>query len=183
LLKSLDTLNERMTLMTLLKKMSGLGIALAAAALLFSSLATTVTAQTPPFVAYGTGATSGDAIVVLVGGASAGTATADADGNWGPVNVDGASGDAITFTVNGTDAEQSATWSSGGTPSDVAAGFVLTVAGSASSAAPAAPAAPAPSDTGNAGLVATGSSSALMLLMVAFAASMVAGARFATRIR
>ncbi len=169
--------------MTLLKKMSGLGIALAAAALLFSSLATTVTAQTPPFVAYGTGATSGDAIVVLVGGASAGTATADADGNWGPVNVDGASGDAITFTVNGTDAEQSATWSSGGTPSDVAAGFVLTVAGSASSAAPAAPAAPAPSDTGNAGLVATGSSSALMLLMVAFAASMVAGARFATRIR
>ena len=169
--------------MTLLKKMSGLGIALAAAALLFSSLATTVTAQTPPFVAYGTGATSGDAIVVLVGGASAGTATADADGNWGPVNVDGASGDAITFSVNGTDAEQSATWSSGGTPSDVAAGFVLTVAGSASSAAPAAPAAPAPSDTGNAGLVATGSSSALMLLMVAFAASMVAGARFATRIR
>ena len=169
--------------MTLLKKMSGLGIALAAAALLFSSLATTVTAQTPPFVAYGTGATSGDAIVVLVGGASAGTATADADGNWGPVNVDGASGDAITFTVNGTDAEQSATWSSGGTPSDVAAGFVLSVAGSASSAAPAAPAAPAPSDTGNAGLVATGSSSALMLLMVAFAASMVAGARFATRIR
>ncbi len=169
--------------MTLLKKMSGLGIALAAAALLFSSLATTVTAQTPPFVAYGTGATSGDAIVVLVGGASAGTATADADGNWGPVNVDGASGDAITFTVNGTDAEQSATWSSGGTPSDVAAGFVLTVAGSASSAAPAAPAAPAPSDTGNAGLVATGSSSALMLLMVAFAASTVAGARFATRIR
>ena len=169
--------------MPLLKKMSGLGIALAAAALLFSSLATTVTAQTPPFVAYGTGATSGDAIVVLVGGASAGTATADADGNWGPVNVDGASGDAITFTVNGTDAEQSATWSSGGTPSDVAAGFVLTVAGSASSAAPAAPAAPAPSDTGNAGLVATGSSSALMLLTGAFAASMVAGARFATRIR
>jgi len=168
--------------MTLLKKMSGLGIALAAAALLFSSLATTVTAQTPPFVAYGTGATSGDAIDVLVGGASAGTATADADGNWGPVNVDGASGDAITFTVNGADAEQSATWSSGGTPSDVAAGFVLTVAGSAS-AAPAAPAAPAPSDTGNAGLVATGSSSALMLLMVAFAASTVAGARFATRIR
>ena len=95
--------------MTLLKKMSGLGIALAAAALLFSSLATTVTAQTPPFVAYGTGAASGDAIDVLVGGASAGTATADADGNWGPVNVDGASGDAITFTVNGTDAEQSAT--------------------------------------------------------------------------
>ena len=169
--------------MTLLKKMSGLGIALAAAALLFSSLATTVTAQTPPFVAYGTGATSGDAIVVLVGGASAGTATADADGNWGPVNVDGASGDAITFTVNGTDAKESATWSSGGTPSDVAAGFVLTVAGSASSAAPAAPAAPAPSDTGNAGLVATGSSSALMLLIVAFAASTVAGARFATRIR
>ena len=168
--------------MTLLKKMSGLGIALAAAALLFSSLATTVTAQTPPFVAYGTGAASGDAIDVLVGGASAGTATADADGNWGPVNVDGASGDAITFTVNGADAEQSATWSSGGTPSDVAAGFVLTVAGSAS-AAPAAPAAPAPSDTGNAGLVATGSSSALMLLMVAFAASTVAGARFATRIR
>ena len=169
--------------MTLLKKMSGLGIALAAAALLFSSLATTVTAQTPPFVAYGTGATSGDAIDVLVGGASAGTATADADGNWGPVNVDGASGDAITFTVNGTDAEQSATWSSGGTPSDVAAGFVLTVAAAASEAAPAAPAAPAPSDTGNAGLVATGSSSALMLLIVAFAASTVAGARFATRIR
>ena len=169
--------------MTLLKKMSGLGIALAAAALLFSSFATTVTAQTPPFVAYGTGATSGDAIVVLVGGASAGTATADADGNWGPVNVDGASGDAITFTVNGATAGESATWSSGGTPSDVAAGFVLTVAGSASSAAPAAPAAPAPSDTGNAGLVATGSSSALMLLMVAFAASTVAGARFATRIR
>ena len=171
--------------MTLLKKMSGLGIALAAAALLFSSLATTVTAQTPPFVAYGTGATSGDAIVVLVGGASAGTATADADGNWGPVNVDGASGDAITFTVNGTDAEQSATWSSGGTPSDVAAGFVLSVAAAPAPVeeAPAAPAAPAPSDTGNAGLVATGSSSALMLLMVAFAASMVAGARFATRIR
>ena len=167
--------------MTLLKKMSGLGIALAAAALLFSSFATTVTAHTPPFVAYGTGATSGDAIVVLVGGASAGTATADADGNWGPVNVDGASGDAITFTVNGATAGESATWSSGGTPSDVAAGFVLTVAGSAS--APAAPAAPAPSDTGNAGLVATGSSSALMLLMVAFAASMVVGARFATRIR
>jgi hypothetical protein len=171
--------------MTLLKKMSGLGIALAAAALLFSSLATTVTAQTPPFVAYGTGATSGDAIVVLVGGTSAGTATADDSGNWGPVNVDGASGDAITFTVNGSDAEQSGSWSSGGTPSDVAAGYVLTVAAAPVVEAPVveAPAAPAPSDTGNAGLVATGSSNALMLLVVAFAASIVGGARFATRTR
>jgi len=171
--------------MTLLKKMSGLGIALAAAALLFSSLATTVTAQTPPFVAYGTGATSGDAIVVLVGGTSAGTATVDASGNWGPVNVDGGSGDAITFTVNGTDAEQSATLSSGGTPSDVAAGYVLTVAAAPVVEAPVVetPAAPAPSDTGNAGLVATGGNNAWMLLVVAFAASIVGGARFATRTR
>jgi len=170
--------------MTLLKKMSGLGIALAAAALLFSSLATTVTAQTPPFVAYGTGATSGDAIVVLVGGTSAGTATVDASGNWGPVNVDGGSGDAITFTVNGTDAEQSATWSSGGTPSDVAAGYVLTVtAVEAPAVEVTAVEAPAPSDTGNAGLVATGGNNALMLLVVAFAASIVGGARFATRTR
>ena len=185
--------------MTLLRKTLALSAAFAVAVSLFGALATTVNAQTnPPFTAYGTGATSGDEIGIMSGTTSCATATADASGNWGPVQVGEtrgscsyAAGDTISFTLNGSTAEQTETWASGGAPAAVATGTVLSVAAAAAAEEPAAEepaaeeAAPAAADTGNAGLVLSGSgtNSIAVITLAAFAVMMIAGGRVATRTR
>tara|TARA_Y100000590_G_scaffold244687_1_gene274978 strand:- start:36 stop:590 length:555 start_codon:yes stop_codon:yes gene_type:complete len=184
--------------MTLFRKTLALSAAFAVAVSLFGALATTVNAQTnPPFTAYGTGATSGDEIGIMSGTTSCATATADASGNWGPVQVGEtlgscsfAAGDTISFTLNGSTAEQTETWASGGAPAAVATGTVLSVAAAAAeepaAEEPAAEeAAPAAADTGNAGLVLSGSgtNSIAVITLAAFAVMMIAGGRVATRTR
>jgi hypothetical protein len=183
--------------MTFLRKTLALSAVLAVAVALFGSFATTALAAGPPHTAYGTGATEGDAIAILAGTTSCATATADADGNWGPVALGAtvgdcvfAAGDTISFSLNGTVAEQTETWAEGGAPADVATGTVLTVA------AVVVPevvvpevvvpevTAPAPGATGNAGLAqSTGTSSIATLLLSAFAVVVVAGGRVASRMR
>jgi hypothetical protein len=182
--------------MTFLRKTLALSAVLAVAVALFGSFATTALAAGPPHTAYGTGATEGDAIAILAGTTSCATATADADGNWGPVALGAtvgdcvfAAGDTISFSLNGTVAEQTETWAEGGAPADVATGTVLTVA--AVVVPEVVPevvvpevTAPAPGATGNAGLAqSTGTSSIATLLLSAFAVVVVAGGRVASRMR
>jgi hypothetical protein len=172
--------------MTFLRKTLALSAVLAVAVALFGSLATTASAQSPPFSAYGTGAADGDAIAILAGSTECATATADASGQWGPVQLDAAvgdcvfaAGDTISFSLNGTVAEQTETWAVGGAPANAATGTVLTVAAVADPVA-----APAPADTGNAGLAqSTSTSSIATLLLAAFAVVVVAGGRVASRMR
>lgn len=165
--------------MAFMKKMMGIGTAFAAAAVLFASFAASASAQTPPFVAYGTGQTAGAVVGAWIGDVACGEATVDADGNW-VLNVEAAGdcapveGDTISFTVDGVAQNETATYSAGGAPEDVAAGITLTAAAGGE--------APAPAPTGNGGFAGTtGTSMALVLALGAFAAAMVAGARTATR--
>ncbi len=170
--------------MALIRKMAALGTAMAVAAVLFGAFAASANAQTPPFTAYGTGLTAGDVVTATIGGDACGEATVDADGNWliyveaggdcAPV-----AGDEINFAINGEAANETATYSAGGAPADVANGISLTLAdGGDGGETPA----PGPSDTGNAGLLgSTGTSMALVLALGVFAAAMVAGGRTATR--
>ena len=165
-----------------LKKFAGLGTALAVAALLWGSVAASVSAQTPPYSAYGTGATAGDEIAAWIDGVVCGETTVDAAGEWvifveAGGDCGAADGDTIMFSVNGEVAEETATWSAGGVPDDVAAGIMLTIA-DAGTTDPA----PDPADTGNAGLMGSaGTSMALVLALGVFAAALVAGGRTAVR--
>jgi hypothetical protein len=182
--------------MTFLRKTLALSAVLAVAVALFGSFATTALAAGPPHTAYGTGATEGDAIAILAGTTSCATATADADGNWGPVALGAtvgdcvfAAGDTISFSLNGTVAEQTEIWNEGGAPANATTGTVLTVA--AVVVPEVVPevvvpevTAPAPGATGNAGLAqSTGTSSIATLLLSAFAVVVVAGGRVASRMR
>lgn len=168
--------------MSLIRKTAGLGAAVAIAAIMLGTLAASVSAQVPPFRAYGTGLTPGAVVSAHVGGDLCGEAVVDADGNW-VMNVPdtGATcapvaGDEISFQIDGAATNETATWMAGGAPADVATGISLTLAEAA------APEAPAPSPTGNAGLLgSTGTSMALVLALGVFAAAMVAGGRTATR--
>lgn len=170
--------------MTLLRRTLVLGAAFAVAISLFGAISTTAHAQTnPPFTAYGTGATADDEIGVWAGSTLCTTTTADASGNWGPVQVGEslgdctfADGDTVSFSLNGIVADQTETWAAGGAPTDVATGTVLTVTGGGT---------PVPGPVGNAGLFAgdAGTSSIAALLLAAFAVVMVAGGRAATRTR
>jgi hypothetical protein len=126
--------------MTFLRKTLALSAVLAVAVALFGSFATTASAESPPFSAYGTGATDGDTIAVLAGTTECATATATATGTWGPIQLGAAvgdcvfaAGDTISFCLNGTVADQSELWAAGGAPSDVSTGTVLTVTNSESS--------------------------------------------------
>ena len=175
--------------MTFLRKTLALSAVLAVAVALFGSFATTASAQSPPFSAYGTGATDGDTIAVLAGTTECATATATATGTWGPIQLGEAvgdcvfaAGDTISFCLNGTVADQSELWAAGGAPAAVATGTVLTVAAVVVVEEPVA--APVPADTGNAGLAqSTGTSSIATLLLAAFAVVVVAGGRVASRMR
>ncbi len=175
--------------MTFLRKTLALSAVLAVAVALFGSFATTASAQSPPFSAYGTGATDGDTIAVLAGTTECATATATATGTWGPIQLGEAvgdcvfaAGDTISFSLNGSVAEQTEIWAAGGAPAAVATGTVLTVAAVVVVEEPVA--APVPADTGNAGLAqSTGTSSIATLLLAAFAVVVVAGGRVASRMR
>lgn len=95
-----------------------------------------VSAQSPPFTAYGTGLSEGDDVGIWSGNGLCTAATAAADGTWlvqVPQTVGDcrfAEGDTMWFTLNGSVADQTETWSAGGAPADVTEGTVLTDAGS-----------------------------------------------------
>jgi len=169
--------------MTLLRKTLALSAAFAVAVSLFGAFATSASAQSVPFTAYGTGATEGDSIGIWAGTTQCGDAvTADASGNWGPVQVADslgdctfADGDTISFSLNGAVADQTETWSVGGRPADAATGTVLTATGGGET--------PVPGDTGNAGFASTSTSSIAALLLAAMAAVAIVGGRAVTRSR
>jgi hypothetical protein len=174
--------------MSIMRKVGGLGAALAIALGLLVASVSAVSAQ-GPYTAYGIGQSDGDVIEASIGGVSCSSTTANADGEW-VLRVDQSDacnpneGDTINFSLNGDSAEETATWTAGGTPAtsgyDADIGIPLT-AGTPSDGGDA----PGPSDTGNAGIVTTSgaASSVLVLLLGVFAATMVAGARVATRTR
>jgi hypothetical protein len=174
--------------MSKLRKVGGLGAALAIALGLLVASVSAVSAQ-GPFTAYGIGHHDGDVIEASIGGVACASTTVDSDGNW-ILQIDSSAacspseGDSISFTHNGDSTEETATWSAGGTPAtsgyDADVGIPLTIGASSGGGD-----APGPSDTGNAGLVTTSSatSSMLVLLLGAMAVTMVAGARVVTRSR
>ena len=166
--------------MKMTRKLMGLGIAFAAAAVLFSAFAASASAQTPPYTAYGVGQKAGATITANIAGKSCGAGVkADAAGNWKLTiaTTDACApkeGDTVSFAIDGAAATQTVKWTAGGAPADAAKGIALT-AGAA---------APAPAKTGDAGLLGTsGTSMALVLMMGIAAAALVAGARTATRER
>lgn len=168
--------------MALIRKMAALGSAMAVAAILFGAFTASVSAQQPPFTAYGTGLTAGDTVVAFVEGVECGTTTADAAGQWllyieAAGDCAPAAGDIITFTLNGEATTAAEVFAFGGAPADVANGIDLVAV-----AATPTPEAPGPGATGNAGLLgSTGTSMALVVALGIFAAAMVAGGRTATR--
>ena len=168
--------------MKMTRTLMGLGVAFAAAAVLFTAFAASASAQTPPYTAYGIGQKAGAKIAANIAGKSCGAgATVDAQGNWKITiaTTDACApkeGDTVAFTIDGAAAAQTVKWTAGGAPADAAKGIALT----AGAAAPA----PAPAKTGDAGLLGTsGTSMALVLMMGIAAAALVAGARTATRER
>ena len=167
--------------MKLSRTFMSLGVAFAAAAVLFSAFAVSASAQTPPYTAYGIGQKAAAKITANVAGKSCGAgATVDAAGNWKITiaTTDACApkdGDTISFAIDGAAAKETVKFSSGGAPADAAKGIALTADGKA---------APTPAKTGDAGLLGTsGTSMALVLMMGIAAAALVAGARTATRER
>ena len=174
--------------MSIMRKVGGLGAVLAIALGLLVASVSAVSAQ-GPFTAYGIGHHDGDVIEASIGGVACASTTVDSDGN-GILQIDSSAacgpseGDTISFSHNGDSAEETAEWTAGGTPAtsgyDPDVGISLTI-GSSSGGGDA----PGPSDTGNAGIATTqgATSPVLVLLLGALAATMVAGARVATRSR
>ena len=173
--------------MALIRKFALIGAAAAAALMLMGTVAlSTASAQAAlPYKAYGSGLKAAAVVEAFKGTASVGKATVDASGNWsidiqagGTANV--ANGDKIDFKLDGAAAAQNVTFQGGQFPAPP--GLALTLAPAAPAPAPGAGGAPAPAKTGNAGLFgATGASMALVVVLGVFAATMVAGARTATR--
>ena len=165
--------------MKLTRTFMSLGVAFAAAAVLFSAFAVSASAQTPPYTAYGIGQKAAAKITANVAGKSCGFgATVDATGNWKITiaTTDACApkdGDVISFAIDGAAAKETVKFSAGGAPADAAKGIALTAGGTV---------APTPAKTGDAGLLGTsGTSMALVLMMGIAAAALVAGARTATR--
>ena len=165
----------------MIRKIAMVGVAAFAALMLMGTVAmSTASAQAAlPYKAYGSGLKAGQVVEAFKGTASVGKATVDASGNWsidiqagGAANV--ANGDKITLKLDGKDAAQSVTFQGGQFPAPP--GLALTVAAGGTTTPP------APAKTGNAGLFGTtGTSMALVVVLGVFAATMVAGARTATR--
>jgi len=126
----------------------------AAAALISSALLVSAAfAQTPPFTIYGSDAGANASVVVTSGDSTCGTATADADGQWSLRVESTCAAAGATVTATSGDATGSATAASGKATS-------VSLVAAAAAEEPAAAAeepAPAPSNTGMAGLVASGS--------------------------
>ena len=126
----------------------------AATALISSALLVSAAfAQTPPFTIYGSDAGANASVVVTSGDSTCGTATADADGQWSLRVESTCAAAGATVTATSGDATGSATAASGKSTS-------VSLVAAAAAEEPAAAAeepAPAPSNTGMAGLVASGS--------------------------
>ena len=140
---------------------------------------------------YGT-ADAGATVGASVGDALCAETDADADGEWlitiNENDCDGGAvaGATVNFSVDGKTAEQSETWSLGGSPSDIAKGITLTVAVMEEPpvvATEEAVAVVTPPETGNAGLASAGSSSSALMALVLglIAVGGIAGARVSTR--
>jgi hypothetical protein len=131
---------------------AGVATALISSALLVSA----AFAQTPPFTIYGSDAGASASVVVTSGDTTCGTATADASGQWSLRVESTCAAAGATVTATSGDATGTAVAASGKATS--VSLVAAEVAAPEATAAPAAPApAPAPSNTGMAGLVASGS--------------------------
>jgi hypothetical protein len=175
--------------MVLSKALARLGGAFAIAALLLSvglAFGQSAHAQAPMLL-YGPAATASTAVVVLVDGSVCETAAVAAESSsstgflWVAQIDDGecsaSTGSAISFSLDGVAASETATWSAGGSPANTAVGITLTTGSAA--AAPAA--SPTPPDTGSAAMATTSSTSSLLVLVLgAMAIVTLAGARTAT---
>jgi hypothetical protein len=187
--------------------MTRFGLVAAAAALMLSmglAVAGSAQAQVLPAVLYGKGLEAGSEVSASIGGEVCATTTVTAAGEWTmqiPPDADCSptAGAAISFTVDGDAATSSpaATWASGGTPSDIANGYALTVsqatptatatatatttatATSTATAAPTTTSTPTAPKTGNAGLLGQDGGNGGLWLLLGFAA--VAGAAVAGR--
>jgi len=158
----------------------------AATALISSALLVSAAfAQTPPFTIYGSDAGANASVVVTSGDATCGTATADASGQWSLRVESTCAAAGATVTATSGDATGSATAATGtaASVSLVAPAAPAAPAAPVATAAPAAPA-PAPSNTGMAGLVASGSVPMAAQAAAAFATAFGAlSAGFVTRRR
>ena len=169
--------------MALIRKISLVGAAAVAALMLMSTVAlSTASAQAAlPYKAYGSGLKAGQTVEAFKGTTSVGKATVDGSGNWSiDIQPGGtavvAAGDQITFKLDNVTATQTVTFQSGQFPAPP--GLALTAAAGGTTTPPP----PGPAKTGNAGLFGTtGTSMALVVVLGVFAATMVAGARTATR--
>ena len=129
----------------------------AATALISSALLVSAAfAQTPPFTIYGSDAGANAAVVVTSGDATCGTATADADGQWSLRVESTCAAAGATVTATSGDATGSTTAASGKATS-VSLVAPEPAPEPVATAAPEPAPAPAPSNTGMAGLVASGS--------------------------
>jgi hypothetical protein len=176
--------------MVLSKGLARLGLVVGVAAFMLAMgmafHTTTVNAQTPPASFYGKGLKSGDKVEAFIGGKSCGSTTVNAATEWSiPVSATAACGPtqgaAVSFTLNGAPATvvPAAVWNGGGTPPDIANGYVLTAGVAVPTATAAAPAV-SPPKTGNAGMLGAGSNAASgwMVLGIALVAlGAVVGAR------
>ena len=149
-------MREGITIMTLTRIFSRGAVGAATALISSALLVSAAFAQTPPFTIYGSDAGANASVVVTSGDSTCGTATADADGQWSLRVESTCAAAGATVTATSGDATGSATAASGKATS------VSLVAAAAAEAEeePAAAAeepAPAPSNTGMAGLVASGS--------------------------
>jgi hypothetical protein len=120
--------------MTSNRRLTGLGIALAATAALFAAALAPVGAQTAaPYTAYGIGMRPGAMIAANIAGRSCGPAVAvTAAGTWLMYIAQSApctpnERDLVSFTVDGVTADQTISWTVGGAPADPATGIALTV--------------------------------------------------------
>ncbi len=116
-----------------IRPVAGLGIALAAAAILFGAFAASASAQTAPYTAYGINQKAGATIAANIAGRSCGAgAVVSAAGNW-LISIPATAAcapnerDVVSFTIDGVPTEQTITWTAGGAPANPAVGIGLTV--------------------------------------------------------
>ena len=130
------------------------GAAGAATALITSALLVSAAfAQTPPFTVYGSDAAAGASVVVTSGDSTCGTATADSSGQWSLRVESTCAAAGATVTATSGDTSGTAVAASGKATS---VSLAATAAAAEEEPAAADPA-PAPSNTGMAGIVASGS--------------------------
>ncbi len=104
--------------------------ALAALTILLPFFAASVSAETPPYTAYGVGQRPGSQIAANIAGRFCGAATVGAAGTWLlPIPTTAAcapkEGDTVSFTINGAAAAQTVKWRAGGAPADAVNGIAL----------------------------------------------------------